>query len=213
MSCSGKTGATFNCSRCKTTSYCGVSCQKLDWKCHKEVCSVVKKQGDEDAKESDNEQKSEHKNGESGRDIHTQSKEFIVLEGKPPIRLSESKFTTKKEQYALAKHNKDVIVEIRNCAMFLAAALAMVGQKGSVSFDKSLEIREDVATKNPILSTFGNFTTPPNISPRILGKPIGKEGKRVTYDDILSMLRDIPLRAEEDTGYLQSPVYARHPDR
>ena len=146
-------------------------------------------------------------------DLKKKLESLLSLEGKPPIRLSESKFTTKKEQYALAKHNKDVIVEIRNCAMFLAAALAMVGQKGPVTFDKSLEIREDVATKNPILSTFGNFTTPPNISPRILGKPIGKEGKRVSYDDILSMLRDIPLRAEEDTGYLQSPVYARHPDR
>ncbi len=140
-------------------------------------------------------------------DLNKKLESLLSLEGKPPIRLSKSKFT-KKEQ-----DNKDVIVEIRNCAMFLAAALAMVGQKGPVSFDKSLEIREDVATNNPILSTFGNFATPPNISPRILGKPIGKEGKRVTYDDILSMLRDIPLRAEEDTGYLQSPVYARHPDR
>ena len=123
------------------------------------------------------------------------------------------------EKHALVKHNKDVIVEIRNCPIFLAAALAMVGQKGPVSSDKSLEFREDVATSNPILSTFGNFMTPPNISPRILGKPIGKEGKHVTYDDILSMLRDIPLRVEEDTmlhsspGYLQSPVYARHLDR
>ncbi len=140
-------------------------------------------------------------------DLKKKLESLLSLEGKPPIRLSESKFT-KKEQ-----DNKDVIVEIRNCAMFIAAALAMVGQKGPVTFDKSLEIREDVATNNPILSTFGNFTTPPNISPRILGKPIGKEGKRVSYDNILSMLRDIPLRAEEDTGYHQSPVYARHPDR
>ena len=140
-------------------------------------------------------------------DLKKKLESLLSLEGKPPIQLSESKFT-KKEQ-----DTKDVIVEIRNCAMFLAAALAMVGQKGPVTFDKSLEIREDVATNNPILSTFGNFTTPPNISPRILGKPIGKEGKRVSYDDILSMLRDIPLRAEEDTEYNQSPVYARHPDR
>jgi hypothetical protein len=35
--------APFQCSQCKTTHYCGVSCQKLDWKAHKKVCNIVRK--------------------------------------------------------------------------------------------------------------------------------------------------------------------------
>lgn len=130
------------------------------------------------------------------------------------IHLDESKFT-KKEQHALAKHNRDVIVEVRNCAMFLSAVQVMVGKVGPSSFDSSLDIREDVATDNLLLTTFGNFSTPPNISPRILGRSIGKTGKRISIDDILSMLRHIPLRIIEDTkGHGEdSPAHCRHPDK
>ena len=38
--------APFQCSQCKSTHYCGVSCQKLDWKAHKKVCNGVVKKKD-----------------------------------------------------------------------------------------------------------------------------------------------------------------------
>ena len=120
------------------------------------------------------------------------SGELLFVQGGPMIHLDDSKFT-KKEQHALAKHNRDVIVEVRNCAMFLSAVQVMVGKVGPLSFDSSLDIREDVATDNLLLTTFGNFSTPPNISPRILGRSIGKTGKHSGLSYHIGYIKSITM--------------------
>lgn len=149
--------APFQCSQCKTTHYCGVSCQKLDWKAHKKVCNIVvmKKDGivaaigNKNNVKGDNSMTNDQGGIPQGEDYYKKdfvkkkgdanSGEFLFVQGGPMIHLDDSKFT-KKEQHALARHNRDVIVKVRNCAMFLSAVQFMVGKVGPSSFDSSLDI-------------------------------------------------------------------------
>jgi len=37
-----KNKSMFECGRCRSAQYCGIECQKRDWKCHKHVCVPYK---------------------------------------------------------------------------------------------------------------------------------------------------------------------------
>ena len=97
---------------------------------------------------------------------------------------------------AIVKKNEGYIIEVHNYAQFLKAVNGMLGKDGPAIF--KFEIRKDVVSSKP--KNVPDMMIVANVDERILGVSVGKEGKPVTFDDIISRLGGIGQPRVERRG-------------
>ena len=108
-----------------------------------------------------------------------------------------SKFKAMKNDVdTTTERNKGLVVEVLNCAEFLAAVNDIIGEDGPQTL--KFDIREELPSAKP--ANMVDMMKNANISRHILGVPIGEVGWKVTLNDVLAMLHAIKGK-DDDIKY------------